>query len=203
MQRVTVLVSVDCRRNTSVVPKLSVRSTDGVVHGVPVKDDQLAEYRMAAQEVCHLSDAREQFVASLTGSVAAPTLVLTNSSDQPIAVSVSTESSIRPRPGELIANSSSGGLEPVPADDSGLGISFATTPDLPLRLPAGATQRVAVRLSVAHCLSQKVLSGSGGLALAALPINGNSPIAWATGYVDLGPALGAVVAQVCQQQGSR
>ena len=202
VHQVPVLVAVDCQAGTTTVPKVTVRSDDGVVHAVPVKDAQLEEYRMAAQEGCApVSDARHRFLASLTGPVSAPTLVLTNNSDQPIAVSVSTESSIRPRPGELIANSTSGGLEPVPADASGLGISLATTPALPVRLPAGATQRVAVRLSVDRCLSQKVLGDAGELALAGLPVTSSSPIAWATSYVDLGPALGAAVAQVCQQQG--
>ncbi|GAA4350533.1 hypothetical protein [Angustibacter luteus] len=202
LHQVPVVVAVDCRAGTTMVPKVPVRSDDGVLHAIPVKDAQLEEYRMAAQEGCApLSDARHRFLASLTGPVTAPTLVLTNNSDQSIAVSVSTESTIRPRPGELIANSSNGGLEPVPADTSGLGLTFVTTPDLPVRLPAGATQRVSVRLSVAHCLAPAKLGDAGELALAGLPIGDDSPIGWSTSYVDLGPALRLVAAQVCQQDG--
>jgi hypothetical protein len=170
-------VTLDCDGLQALRLQVPVRSADGRLHDVPVRDDEHVGISQSPQALCSRDEYVDPLPVRLTGSLRDPVLELTNSTEQPLTISLDSGSPLTQASSEYLA--------------------LTTRPALPLVIAPNSTRRLALQLAVQGCHRDLGPLSDGGLGYLGLRIEGNPDGVVQTG-VDLSALVGAALERSCR-----
>ncbi|WP_426561291.1 hypothetical protein ACPPVT_14150 [Angustibacter sp. McL0619] len=191
-QQVVAVVGISCVSSTWITPQLSIRGPDGVQHPVTVRDANLDSYQVNTQAICG-TPGGSNLTAKLAGTVADPLLLLHNSSDRDVAVTVDPHSPV-PQAPDLSGQAKGASTAEVVVPP----VELRTTPKLPVVLRASSDLTVALQLHLRGCLPLSALTMQPYLQLLGVPVAVQPDTPDGSGAtIDLTSLLGSELARVC------
>ena len=153
-----------------------VRSEDGTLHQVTVRDTDQGLLTQLPQSVCAQPGTSDPISVQLKGSLSDPVLELVSSSDKPVTVSLDSGSPLTQTASEFLA--------------------VTTRPALPITVPAGATRRLSLRLNVQGCHRDLGALTDGSIGYFGLRLEGAGDVSQMG--VDVNALLGAALERSCR-----
>ncbi|MGN6302674.1 MAG: hypothetical protein ACTHN8_16450, partial [Angustibacter sp.] len=172
---VRVRVPLRCDALEAISLSVPVRSQDGALHQLAVRDTDQGMLSQVPQALCAQSEQAEPMSVRLKGSLSDPALELTNSTDKPVTVSLDSGSPLTQSASQYLA--------------------VTTRPGLPVTVAPGATRRLALRLDVNGCHRDLSPLADGGLGYFGLRIDGAGDVSQMG--VDLSALVGAALERSC------
>jgi hypothetical protein len=172
---VRVRVPLHCDAMEAIKLSVPVRSEDGSLHQLTVRDTDQGLLSQTPQAICAQSSGVEPMSVQVKGTLDQPLLELTNSSEQPVTVSLDSGSPLTQMASQYL--------------------SVTTKPALPVSVAAGATRRLSLRLDVEGCHRDLGRLADGGVGYFSL--NLDSPNEMSQMGVDLSALVGAALERSC------
>jgi hypothetical protein len=153
-QTVISRVLLDCHNLQTIRPTVTVLAPDGSAHRLQVQDDGSGTVLPTPADLCDQLDADQPAVdVELGGTLASPTLQLTNTTSRPMTVNWDYEVG-------------SGGFSPDRRD-----VQLLSTPALPLTLQPHQQRRAALRVVVHGCGADKPIADYSSLGFMNLSVH--------------------------------
>lgn len=185
---VKVRAPLDCSSDSSeAMPSFAVpvTSADGTRQTVALRESTGPGVGVTPRDLCGSMLGMQNLDVSLTGTLDRPAVVLRNTFDRPLLVTLD--------PGSPLTQASS------------QVVSMTTVPRLPVVVPASGTTTLQLAIRAAQCrqdLSERLLMGGYGY----LQFQGEPPGVGTDGVnggVDVSPLVGAAMARACQSSTGR
>ncbi|KQX61640.1 hypothetical protein [Angustibacter sp. Root456] len=173
---VRVRVHLRCDSPEAVRLSVPVRSEDGTLHELTVRDSDQGMLSQTPQAICAQSSQVEPMSVQLIGTLAQPALELANSTEHPVTVSLDSGSPLTQAASQYL--------------------SVTTKPGLPVTVAAGATRRLTLRLDVQGCHRDLGRLTDGGMGYFGL--NVESPNELSQVGVDVSALVGAALERSCR-----
>ncbi|MGN6613303.1 MAG: hypothetical protein ACTHLJ_16165 [Angustibacter sp.] len=174
---VRVRATLDCDAMESLKLSVPVRSEDGTLHQLTVRDSDQGMLSQTPQAVCNQETGVEPMSVQLKGTLREPVLEITNGTGQPATVSLDSGSPLTQGASQFLA--------------------ITTRPALPVTVAPGATRRLALRLDVNGCHRDLTpLADGSGQSYIALRVDGAGGVTQMG--VDLSTLVGAALERSCR-----
>jgi hypothetical protein len=174
---VRAVVALDCDSAGPFQITVAVRSQDGTLHDVAVRDDEHVGLTRSASAMCSRDDYADPLPVRLTGSLRSPSLQLSNTTDRPLTISLDSGSPLTQAASEYLA--------------------VTTLPALPLVMAPNSEQHLSLRLTVQGCHRDLGPLQDGGSGYLGLRIEGSPDGPVQTG-VDVSALVGAALERSCR-----
>lgn len=174
---------LDCTSDRPLSPTLPVTTADGRTHQLPLRAGVNSTKQVIPRDLCANGMGEQALDASLAGTMTSPVLVLRNTSEQPLVVSLDSGSPLTQYASTFLA--------------------LTTVPALPINVPAHGATRLQLRLTVTGCRQNAADLASLG-QYGYLGFQGESPAGplmggTANAGVDVNALIGAAMARSCQR----
>lgn len=173
---VRVRVPVHCDAPTAVHLSVPVRSPDGTLHELPVRDTDQGVLTQVSQAVCARTEPIDPVSVQLVGTLSRPVLQVTNASDRPVTVGLAEGSALMPT--------------------ASMHLTLTPEPALPVTVPARGSRQVALRLQVRGCHRDLAALADGGAGYFGLQIQGPEELNQMG--VDVSAIVGAALERACR-----
>lgn len=175
---VRVRVPLQCDSLENLRLSVPVRSEDGTLHEVMVRDSDQGLLSQSPQSLCAQSAQSQMDPVSvrLIGTITQPLLELVNATDRRVTVSLDSGSPL--------------------TQDASQYLAVTTRPGLPVTVAPGATRRLALRLDVQGCHRDLTPLADGGLGYFGLRIDGAGDVSQMG--IDVSALVGAALERSCR-----
>ncbi len=173
---VRVRVPLHCDAMEAIKVSVPVRSEDGSLHQLTVRDTDQGMLTQTPQAICSQAANVEPISARLTGTLSQPVLELTNSTDTPVTVTLDSGSPLTQAASQYLA--------------------VTTRPGMPATVAAGATRRLALRLDVQGCHHDLGPLADGRFSYFGLRVDGADAVSQVG--VDVSALVGAALERSCR-----
>ena len=170
-------VQLDCRSSDPISLTVPVRSAAGTASRLPVQSMDESASPMNGLDLCPIYGDQSGFSSTVGGTLSRPTLRLSNSSGEPVVVTLDSGSPLTEAPSQRL--------------------SLTTVPALPLRIPAHSHRTVRLQLRAHSCLAGTDASAVDGLSYVGLRADDLTGNQVSSSGMDIGALVGLAMARSC------